>query len=223
MPDLVVVERPTIDVMSTDKQAVDEPASTSPSTSPSPTSLRPTRATAADDVGDDRQPSWWHRDHPTFAALTGFFTGLLFVALVPAMFVGVLSLLVRQRPRRGPVPVRAGHPGRPARRWSSARAPAGSAPTSRSGWSSPRSSWSASALWCCGTWSRTRPDEIRAEAAAPGLRRAARPQEAAAPPRRPRRWTSGSELADGARASRRSAPSSSRRTTSAAGRRPRRR
>jgi 4-amino-4-deoxy-L-arabinose transferase-like glycosyltransferase len=40
----------------------------------------------------ERQPSWWHRDHPTFAALSGFFTGLLFVALVPAAFFGVLSL-----------------------------------------------------------------------------------------------------------------------------------
>jgi hypothetical protein len=41
----------------------------------------------------ERQPSWWHRDHPTFAALSGFFTGLLFVALVPAGFFGVLSLI----------------------------------------------------------------------------------------------------------------------------------
>ena len=24
-------------------------------------------------------PDWWHRDHPTFTALTGFFTGLAFV------------------------------------------------------------------------------------------------------------------------------------------------
>ena len=39
------------------------------------------------------QPDWWHRDHPTFSALSGFFTGLLFVLLVPALFVGVLSLL----------------------------------------------------------------------------------------------------------------------------------
>jgi len=39
------------------------------------------------------QPSWWHRDHPTFAALSGFFTGLLFVLLVPAAFAGVLSLV----------------------------------------------------------------------------------------------------------------------------------
>ncbi|HCB06263.1 MAG TPA: hypothetical protein DEQ43_18845 [Nocardioides bacterium] len=40
-----------------------------------------------------RTPNWWHRDHPTFAALTGFFTGLLFVALIPAGFFGLLSLL----------------------------------------------------------------------------------------------------------------------------------
>ncbi|MBF4769998.1 hypothetical protein ISU10_19675 [Nocardioides agariphilus] len=40
------------------------------------------------------QPSWWHRDHPTFSALTGFFTGLAFVAVVPAVFVGLLHLLV---------------------------------------------------------------------------------------------------------------------------------
>ena len=49
-----------------------------------------------DPVDGDRgaaQPDWWHRDHPTFSALTGFFTGLLFVLVVPATFVGVLSLL----------------------------------------------------------------------------------------------------------------------------------
>jgi hypothetical protein len=38
-------------------------------------------------------PSWWHRDHPTFSALSGFFSGLLFVLLVPAVFVGALSLV----------------------------------------------------------------------------------------------------------------------------------
>lgn len=43
---------------------------------------------------DDNPPNWWHRDHPTFSALSGFFSGLVFVLLVPATFVGVLSLLV---------------------------------------------------------------------------------------------------------------------------------
>ncbi|WP_028651085.1 hypothetical protein [Nocardioides halotolerans] len=62
--------------MSTEEQAVGEPVVDAPS-----------------DEADERRPSWWHRDHPTFAALTGFFTGLLFVALIPAIYVGVLSLM----------------------------------------------------------------------------------------------------------------------------------
>jgi hypothetical protein len=64
--------------MSTDEQAVEEPASE--------------EAPATDERAGDG-PSWWHRDHPTFSALTGFFTGLLFVALVPAVYVAVLSLM----------------------------------------------------------------------------------------------------------------------------------
>ena len=40
-----------------------------------------------------RPPDWWHRDHPTFAALTGFFTGLVFVVLVPSLFIALLNLL----------------------------------------------------------------------------------------------------------------------------------
>lgn len=35
-------------------------------------------------------PSWWHRDHPTFSALSGFFTGLLVVIIVPGGFAAVL-------------------------------------------------------------------------------------------------------------------------------------
>jgi hypothetical protein len=42
---------------------------------------------------EPRQPDWWHRDHPTFTALTGFFSGMLFVTLVPGGFVGLLRLL----------------------------------------------------------------------------------------------------------------------------------
>ena len=36
---------------------------------------------------------WWHRDHPTFTALAGFFSGMLFVTVVPGAFVAVLRLL----------------------------------------------------------------------------------------------------------------------------------
>jgi 4-amino-4-deoxy-L-arabinose transferase-like glycosyltransferase len=41
----------------------------------------------------ERQPDWWHRDHPTFTALTGFFTGLVFVILVPGLFAAALGLI----------------------------------------------------------------------------------------------------------------------------------
>ena len=70
-----------LEAMSTDKPAVREADSEDGTTEVEPESS-----------GEERQPSWWHRDHPTFTALSGFFTGLLFVALVPAAFFGVLSL-----------------------------------------------------------------------------------------------------------------------------------
>ncbi|MFN8194797.1 MAG: hypothetical protein U0R80_11015 [Nocardioidaceae bacterium] len=44
-----------------------------------------------------RQPDWWHRDHPTFTALTGFFAGLVTVAVLPALFVGVLRAAFSDR------------------------------------------------------------------------------------------------------------------------------
>jgi hypothetical protein len=43
---------------------------------------------------DDRHWwDWWHESHPTFAALTGFFSGMVFVTAVPGGFAGVLRLL----------------------------------------------------------------------------------------------------------------------------------
>jgi hypothetical protein len=73
--------------MSTDKQTVEASAADEPAD-------RASDAPPEGPAAEDNQPSWWHRDHPTFAALSGFFTGLLFVALIPALYVGVLSLLV---------------------------------------------------------------------------------------------------------------------------------
>lgn len=35
----------------------------------------------------ERELDWWHREHPTFTALSGFFSGLLFVGVVPALFM----------------------------------------------------------------------------------------------------------------------------------------
>lgn len=40
----------------------------------------------------ERPPDWWHRTHPTFTALSGFFTGLVYVVLVPGAFVALLHL-----------------------------------------------------------------------------------------------------------------------------------
>ncbi len=41
-------------------------------------------------AGPGRQPDWWHRDHPTFTALSGFFAGLVFVIVVPGVFAALL-------------------------------------------------------------------------------------------------------------------------------------
>lgn len=44
----------------------------------------------------DGPPSdWWHRDHPTFIALAGFFSGMLFVTVIPGAFVAILRLLFK--------------------------------------------------------------------------------------------------------------------------------
>ena len=43
----------------------------------------------------DKSTDWWQRDHPTFVALAGFFTGMLSVTIVPGAWAGILRLLVR--------------------------------------------------------------------------------------------------------------------------------
>lgn len=40
------------------------------------------------------EPSWWHRSHPTFAGLVGFFSGVAYVIVVPGIYAAALSLLV---------------------------------------------------------------------------------------------------------------------------------
>lgn len=37
--------------------------------------------------------NWWHRSHPTFAAITGFFSGMLFMTALPGGFAGVMRLM----------------------------------------------------------------------------------------------------------------------------------
>lgn len=38
--------------------------------------------------------NWWHRSHPTFAALTGFFAGMLLVTALPGGFAAILRLVL---------------------------------------------------------------------------------------------------------------------------------
>lgn len=61
-----------------------------------------TESGAAHDVDEETpepgdtapEPSWWHRSHPTFAGLVGFFTGVAFVIVVPGIYAALLSLLL---------------------------------------------------------------------------------------------------------------------------------
>jgi hypothetical protein len=41
-----------------------------------------------------RLPDWWHRDHPVFVPLAGFFTGMLFIILVPGSYAAILKAVV---------------------------------------------------------------------------------------------------------------------------------
>ncbi len=78
-----------------DERAPAEPsdADTEP-TGPTEPDQDPEGSEGSDDSGDSSpDPSWWHRDHPTFTALTGFFTGLVVVLVVPGGFAAVLRAL----------------------------------------------------------------------------------------------------------------------------------
>ena len=45
------------------------------------------------EAAGDRHFDWWHHSHPTFAGITGFFAGMLFVTALPGAFAGVLRVL----------------------------------------------------------------------------------------------------------------------------------
>jgi hypothetical protein len=47
-----------------------------------------------DEEPDLSEPSWWHRSHPTFAGLVGFFAGVAYVIVVPGGYAALLGLLV---------------------------------------------------------------------------------------------------------------------------------
>lgn len=67
--------------------------------------MRVEESATADQPGvAPRTADWWHRDHPTFTALTGFFSGLLFASLVPVVFVVVMDALFEERTTREAFP-----------------------------------------------------------------------------------------------------------------------
>jgi len=63
-------------------------------------------ATVTEPAIDDPVPGrdWWHRDHPTFAALSGFYAGLLFAIVVPGLYAAILAAVVGQRRAEGLFP-----------------------------------------------------------------------------------------------------------------------
>jgi heme/copper-type cytochrome/quinol oxidase subunit 4 len=52
----------------------------------------PAEAQDADEPAPE--PNWWHRSHPTFAGLVGFFTGVAYVIIVPGVYAALLGLLL---------------------------------------------------------------------------------------------------------------------------------
>ena len=45
-------------------------------------------------AGSRIRPDWFHREHPVFFPLAGFFTGMLYIILVPGSYAAVLKALV---------------------------------------------------------------------------------------------------------------------------------
>jgi hypothetical protein len=40
------------------------------------------------------EPSWWHRSHPTFAGLVGFYSGVAYVIVVPGLYAAIMRLVL---------------------------------------------------------------------------------------------------------------------------------
>lgn len=71
------------------EQAVDSPAHAAPGTAggvvesdAAPAGLR------------RRLPDWWHRDHPVFGPLAGFYAGMVYIIVVPGAYGAVLKAVV---------------------------------------------------------------------------------------------------------------------------------
>src|SRR5690242_5934688 len=54
----------------------------------------PEETTPEEEPDEGPEPSWWHRSHPTFAGLVGFFAGVAYVIIVPGVYAALLGLLL---------------------------------------------------------------------------------------------------------------------------------
>ncbi|WP_246159648.1 hypothetical protein [Nocardioides antri] len=77
-------------------QAIETPARTA--TDPARGAAEPGAASAGESTLAPKKrwqlPEWWHRDHPVFVPLAGFFTGMAFIILVPGTYGALLKALV---------------------------------------------------------------------------------------------------------------------------------
>ena len=65
---------------------------------PVPPPAGPDAGSETDDEGEPpAEPSWWHRSHPTFAGLMGFFTGVAYVIIVPGIYATLLGALLPEK------------------------------------------------------------------------------------------------------------------------------
>lgn len=69
---------------------------------PVPPPAGPDTGTDTDSETEDEgeppaEPSWWHRSHPTFAGLMGFFTGVAYVIIVPGIYATLLGALLPEK------------------------------------------------------------------------------------------------------------------------------
>ena len=43
------------------------------------------------------EPDWWHRSHPTFAGVAGFFSGIVYVIVVPGIYATLLNAFLGEK------------------------------------------------------------------------------------------------------------------------------
>jgi len=79
-------------------QAVETPVTTAtdPGRVAAVVDAAPDQATTSEEPSGRRWqlPDWWHRDHPVFVPLAGFFTGMAYIILVPGTYAAVLKAVV---------------------------------------------------------------------------------------------------------------------------------